>query len=726
MTPNSTGSTHATDDGADVGRLTPVLPEGAEDPDGVDIAASVSSDAGELASAVVDRHSAAAVGDDVHSRSGTTPEGERSSVLRAPGAGAIEPEAVLRATAAGAAPATEAWPAIVPSTAVPSRVAVDATRPAGPANASSPPPWELPRTVAGMATSLVAAVLAPLLATGPTPTQAPLLWVLLAFARREFESLFSPNSTPVAASVVTSPNLLVNPGAELGDPSLSGYSSVTVPGWTVTGTPTVVEYGTARRTVFPVPLGIDELLLNAPGLNLPAFLGFPGSAPTGGGGQFFGGGPVATSTLTQTVDLSSALLANEIDTTAGGLQYTLSGWLGGFFLDPSSALVTVNFLADDRSVLGTGQIGPVSALDRWFQTGLHFREVTQTIPVGTRSAQVVVTFTDRNPVLGNYNNAYADNLSFTVASTNALPATLTAPVSNVGELDHVFMVYMENHGNGDVLGSPNAPYLNQLVSTYGYGSNYYALTHPSNPNYYPVLGGSDFGFTYNCQADCFDARNLADNIEAAGKTWASYSETGAGGTGTYVPDGAHFLAFHDIYSDPARATTHLFDLAQMQSDLASASTTPDFVWFAPDDATNMEGPSDIPFGALRFLLGQLTDHQYNLAAGDRWLQETLAVIFSSEAWNTQRCAVFVTFDEDYDNLSLGVDNQGNSVPMVVIPSQAAVATGGMRPGHFVASERYDHYSLLRTIEEALGLPGAGQSPLTNNDRYARPMNEYWL
>ena len=57
--------------------------------------------------------------------------------------------------------------------------------------------------------------------------------------------------------------------------------------------------------------------------------------------------------------------------------------------------------------------------------------------------------------------------------------------------------------------------------------------------------------------------------------------------------------------------------------------------------------------------------------------------------------------------------------MVVIPSPGAVAAG-MRSGPFLATNHYNHYSLLRTIEEALRLP-----PLTNNDRYAVPMNEFW-
>ena len=44
----------------------------------------------------------------------------------------------------------------------------------------------------------------------------------------------------------------------------------------------------------------------------------------------------------------------------------------------------------------------------------------------------------------------------------------------------------------------------------------------------------------------------------------------------------------------------------------------------------------------------------------------------------------------------------------------------LQRGGFVDSTHYDHYSLLRTIEESLGLP-----TLTNNDKYAVPMNGFW-
>jgi hypothetical protein len=541
------------------------------------------------------------------------------------------------------------------------------------------------------------------------PLQSPLLWTVLGFVRREFEPASAPSSPgATGTSLLVSPNLIMNPGAEFGDPSLSGYASVTVPGWSVTGTPTVIQYNTPRR--FPWAFA-------SPGPTFPNFLAFPKSdaVPTDGGKQFFGGGPVASSTLTQAVDLSAA--ASEIDT--GAVPYKLSGDLGGFTIDPSSTRVTVDFRDANLQQLGTGTLTPVSALDRGLRTEFQERDVDGLIPVGTRTAYVVVEFTDRNPVLGNYNNAYADNLSLTVGANLPAPGDPVPPPSRVGPLDHLFMVYMENKGFGDIVNSPNAPYLNSLINTYGFGTNYYALTHPSDPNYYPIIGGSDFGFNWNCPSNCFDQPNLADNIEAAGKTWAGYMD-GGGGYSTPT-DRLPFLAFSDIFNNPARVESHLFDLSQMGPDLDSPATAPNYVWFSADDETNMEGPLSIPVGIIQWAISQLTTHQYNVKAGDDFLSQEIPVIMNSPVWNdpTQRSAIVITFDEDYNNISLGNGNEGNHIVTVVIPSQGAVAAG-MRSGHFTADSYNNHYSLARTIEESLGVP-----PVTKNDKYAQPMNDYW-
>ena len=69
---------------------------------------------------------------------------------------------------------------------------------------------------------------------------------------------------------------------------------------------------------------------------------------------------------------------------------------------------------------------------------------------------------------------------------------------------------------------------------------------------------------------------------------------------------------------------------------------------------------------------------------------------------------------DYDTLYLGIGNEGNHTPMIVIPSP----NSGMRQGNFVAVDHNNHDSLLGAIEDCLGL-----AQLTNNDRFAQPMNE---
>ena len=566
---------------------------------------------------------------------------------------------------------------------------------------------------------------------GHAPSLTPLAWTVAAGIRRDFQRSAAGvvTASSVVAPAVTSPNLLVNPGAEVGDPSLSGYSSVTIPGWTVTGTPTVIQYG-APRNLWPIGLGF-------PLPNLPSFLGFPkaGSGPPDGGNQFFGGGDVATATLTQTVDLRAA--AGDIDT--GTTPFNLSGWLGGYVTDPSGASVKVNFLDVNKTYLGAAELRRVGALERWFQTGFKQRTTTGTLPAGTRYAQVVVTLLDTHQVtfgipwlLGGvdfeYNNAFADNIAFSVGADLPAPPAVTPLESAVGELDHVFMVYMENKGYKDITGSTKAPFLNSLIKAYGHANNYYGLTHPSLPNYYPVIGGTDFGLTYNCAKPCIDAETtLVSNITAAGKTWKGYAQSLEPGASPLVPtddyatDELPFPAFKSIANDPA-ALANVVPLEQMAIDLQSVDTAPNYAWFAANEDFNGEGPVDFPFGILRFALSQLSPgNPYNIPALDQFLSETVPVVLNSTVWKdpTRKSALIVTFDEDNNNLSLNFGNEGNRVVFVVIPSEGAVAAG-MRSGAFTATNHYNHYSLLRFIEDSLGLP-----TLTKNDRFAAPLNEFW-
>jgi hypothetical protein len=509
-----------------------------------------------------------------------------------------------------------------------------------------------------------------------------------------------------------SQNLLVDPNFQMADPSGSGYSGVTIPGWTETGTPTVIKYGTPRG--YPSPFSFAFPTLSGP-------LGFPEYAPPGtppGDDNFAGGGPVGTSSISQTVNL----------TGAAGTPYTLSADLGGQGWDPSYASVQVTFLDAHGDVLGTASLNPVTVWDRLGITGFEERDISGTVPVGTTSAEVTTIFTDQNTFLGNYNDAYAANESFTVGDPSLTPAPLTPPTSDVGQLDHVFLIYMENKGVGDIVGSPNAPYINSLINTYGYADNYYALGHPSDPNYFRIMGGSDFGIDYNPVSNAISAPSLMQEMDQDGISWAGYAQGmpypgDIVSSGDYAVDELPFAQFSYVFDNtPAYLQAHLLPLMDLSTDLQDPSTFPEFTWVAADEANNMEGPVNSLGGVVQFIASQLTNHQYNVAAGDQFVEQEVSAIENSPTWNdpSEKDVIIITSDEDNNNLSLGFGNEGNNIPMIVIPNEGAVTAGGMRSGHFTTDAYYNQYSLMATIEDTLGL-----APLTANDMYAQPMNAFW-
>ena len=63
----------------------------------------------------------------------------------------------------------------------------------------------------------------------------------------------------------------------------------------------------------------------------------------------------------------------------------------------------------------------------------------------------------------------------------------------IPDLDHVFLIMMENHGYSQILDNPNAPFINRLAKSANSATNYFAIAHPSLTNYLEVVGGSNFG-----------------------------------------------------------------------------------------------------------------------------------------------------------------------------------------------------------------------------------------
>lgn len=92
--------------------------------------------------------------------------------------------------------------------------------------------------------------------------------------------------------------------------------------------------------------------------------------------------------------------------------------------------------------------------------------------------------------------------------------------------DHIVIVIEENHSFQDVIGSPDAPYMNALAQGGASFHRMFAITHPSQPNYIQFFSGASQGITTNNFPTGLplSAPNLASALFAAGKTFISYCE----------------------------------------------------------------------------------------------------------------------------------------------------------------------------------------------------------
>ena len=88
---------------------------------------------------------------------------------------------------------------------------------------------------------------------------------------------------------------------------------------------------------------------------------------------------------------------------------------------------------------------------------------------------------------------------------------------HVPHLDHVFVIVMENHGYQQIVGNPNAPYINELVKSQNVATNYFGIAHPSLTNYLEIVGGSNFGVLTDNYPDWHSTKcvtNLSTGIPA--------------------------------------------------------------------------------------------------------------------------------------------------------------------------------------------------------------------
>jgi hypothetical protein len=266
----------------------------------------------------------------------------------------------------------------------------------------------------------------------------------------------------------------------------------------------------------------------------------------------------------------------------------------------------------------------------------------------------------------------------------------TMPPPAAATADHVFVVMLENHSFGQVIGNPVMPYLNGLATAHSLAADYFADAHPSIPNYFMLTTGNLETFDDNFPGTISDD-NIVRALTGAGKSWKAYIESipSVGYTGpnagTYLKRHNPFAYLSDVTGSATQAA-NMVPLSQLSTDLAGGSVA-NFVYILPN---SQDDAHDCPGGG-----SSCTDDQ-KLAAADAWLKANIDPVITSPKFGNS--VLVITFDE---SVNTDVTNGGGQVMTVLVGPH--VKTG------FRSSTMYQHQSLLRLMLQLLNvsdMPGA--------------------
>jgi len=254
--------------------------------------------------------------------------------------------------------------------------------------------------------------------------------------------------------------------------------------------------------------------------------------------------------------------------------------------------------------------------------------------------------------------------------SNTAASSPAEDTRQVPKFDHIVIVVEENHSYREIKGNASAPYINSLMKAGANFTNFYATQHPSQPNYLLLFSGSTQGVKNDKPIHSFSSDNLASSLQSKNYTFAGYSEglPKAGFTGPY-----------DLKTGYARKHNPWVNF------------------------TNVPKESNLPFTSfpskfenlptVSFVVPNLTHdiHDGTIRQGDEWLKANLSAYAK---WApTHNSLLIVTWDEDDTS-------DKNRIPTFIVGAS-------VRQGEYTS--RYNHYDLLRTIEDSYGLEPLGKS-----------------
>ncbi|HET6965351.1 MAG TPA: alkaline phosphatase family protein [Acidimicrobiales bacterium] len=300
--------------------------------------------------------------------------------------------------------------------------------------------------------------------------------------------------------------------------------------------------------------------------------------------------------------------------------------------------------------------------------------------------------------------------------------------------NHIVEIMMENQSYSDIIGNTLAPNINGLANKYGLASDYFGVTHPSEPNYVASIGGDYFGIQDDNQFYCtpamastdptctgttvdhtVSAPNLATQLTDAGQTWKGYFQnlpyvdpsqavsSGPHANGPYTykwpsNSNALYASKHNPFINFTATQGDLSSMVpdnQLGTDLATGDLT-NYSLVVPDQCHDMHGT------------GGCSSTNGLIAAGDQYVGSTVQEVMASPTWKHGNNAIVVTWDEDDFSDSgqtgtgcCGSDPGGGHVVTIVITNHS--------DSHVTDSTPANHYSMLKTMEQAFGLPCLAQA-----------------
>jgi hypothetical protein len=256
------------------------------------------------------------------------------------------------------------------------------------------------------------------------------------------------------------------------------------------------------------------------------------------------------------------------------------------------------------------------------------------------------------------------------------PMVQTPVPSNQPTFSHVVLLVEENHSYSEVIGNSAMPNFNRLAAQYGLATQYFAVAHPSIPNYLMLTTGLTESFDDGFSGIISDD-NVVREFVKAGKTWKCYAES--------IPAPGYIGADSGVYVRRHNPFSYLGDV---QNSSAQAANIVPFTQFATDLANNA-----LP--QYSFIAPNVDDDAHNgsLAQADTWLQSNVIVpLTASPAF--QGTLLIITFDEGNQ---ADLDHGGGHVATVMVSPKAKKG--------FQSSNPYQHQSTLRLILAGSGVNG---------------------